>query len=358
MRISWKQFIKQKLRKPSVYAAVGIAFTADQVLLCALRKTNDETAQDYEWTLDASFSHKSWQNSLPAYVQKEGLAGTPCFFALSSHWYRIHQIDKPSVKDDEMFDALQWPIKEVAGTEKDVVYDYSELPVQVAGQNKVMAVAIAKDEVEKLTKVIYSAELELKSIVVEEFATTHLVAVTNEPVITLVQEHGEVIVLNIIKNNQLYFTRRLKGFENIGDFTELELNMGITESICVQIQRSMDFFESQLRQAPIKRILLKLDSHHVDFLSRHISESMGVVCEAFKPNIKCAKDFNFQMASFSCLGAAYTGAMTTPSDLKAPKKKASKKDKKKALRSQAENNSDKGENEPLLSQADSIKEGL
>ncbi|MFT4652955.1 MAG: MSHA biogenesis protein MshI [Patiriisocius sp.] len=306
MRIGWKQFIKQKLRKSSVYHAVGIAFTADQVLLCALRKKDGQ----YTWALDASFSHKSWQESLPAYVKKEGLAGAPCFFALSSHWYRILQVDKPNVKDEELFDALQWPIKEMSGSEKEIVYDYSDMPVQVSGQNKVMAVAVAKDQVEKLTKIIYLADLDLKSIVVEELATTHLVPASNEPVITLVQEQGEIVVLNIIKNNQLYFTRRLKGFENIGEFSKVELDMGITESICVQIQRSMDFFESQLRQAPIKRILLKIDSVHTRFLSTRIAESMGVVCEAFEPDITCAEGFNFKMASFSCLGAAYQGALT------------------------------------------------
>jgi MSHA biogenesis protein MshI len=318
MQISWKQFIKRKLRKASAYHAVGIAFTADQVLLCALYESKGK----YTWALDASFSHNSWQKSLPAYVQKHGLAGAPCFFALSSHWYRIHQIDKPNVKDDELFDALQWPIQEVAGTDKELVYDYSDLPVQVAGQNKVAAVAIPKEEVEKLAKIIYAADLDLRSILIEELATAHLVPYSDDPVITLVQEHGEVVVLNIVKNNQLYFTRRLKGFENIGDFSEVELDMGITETICVQIQRSMDFFESQLRQAPIRRILLKLDSVHSHFLSGRIAESMGVVCEAFEPTIKCSKDLNFKMASFSCLGAAYTGALTMIDVTKSPDSKA------------------------------------
>lgn len=306
MRIGWKQFIKRKLRSTSKYHAVGIAFTADQVLICALLKKKDE----FIWALDTSFSHQSWQESLPAYVKKEGLAGAPCFFAMSSHWYRIHQVDKPNVPEHELFDALQWPIKEISGSEKEIVYDYSEMPVQVSGQDKVMAVAIAKEEVAKLTNVIYTADLDLRSIVVEELATVHLVPHKNDPVITLVQEHGEVVVLNIVKNDQLYFTRRIKGFENIGGFTEVELDMGLTESLCVQIQRSMDFFESQLRQAPIKRILLKLDSPHINFLSSRISDSMGVVCEAFEPQITCSDEFNFKMASFSCLGAAYTGAVT------------------------------------------------
>ena len=310
MRISWKEYLKQKFRRPSPYSAVGIAYTADQVLLCALAYSDG----GYIWSLDASFSHQTWQNDLKDYVVKNKLTGTPCFFAMSSHWYRIHQLDQPDVPQSDIFSALQWPLQEALGADKPIVYDYVNMPVQVAGQNKVFAVAIARDEVEKLTSVIFDAQLDLKGISVEEFATTHLVENRSEPVITLVQEHGEVVVLNIIKDQQLYFSRRLKGFENIGGFSERELEMGITDSICVQIQRSMDFFESQLRQAPIRQIVLKLDSPHLAFLCQQISKDMGVNCDVFTPNIECAEGLNFKMASFSCLGAAYTGAQLLKKD--------------------------------------------
>ena len=305
MRIGWKQYLKQKMRKASAYHSVGIAFTADQVLLCALTLQKGRLI----WELDASFSHNSWQKGLAEYVDQHHLSGTPCYFAMSSHWYRIHQVDKPSVNDDELLNALQWPLKEAVGTDKEIVYDYVDLPAQVAGHNKVLAVAVAKEEIEKLTQVIYESELDLQSISIEEMATTHLVGENKEPIITLVQEHGEVVVLNIVKDNELYFTRRLKGFENIGEFSESELEMGITDSLCVQIQRSMDFFESQLRQAPIRKILVKMDSPHTTFLCNSIAQSMGVVCTQFEPDIKCNHELNFKMASFSCLGAAYTGSI-------------------------------------------------
>jgi len=303
MRIGWKKYLKQKFRRASAFDSVGIAFTADQVLLCALSIENKRVV----WKLDASFSHQTWQHDLQDYVHKNALVGTPCYFALSSHWYRIHQLDQPDVDEADLFNALQWPLQEAIGGDKSIVYDYADMPVQVAGQNKVFAVAVAKEEVEKLTSVIFEADLDLRSISIEEIATMRLIPPSNEPIITLVQEHGEVVVLNIIKDQQLFFSRRLKGFENIGGFTERELEMGITDSICVQIQRSMDFFESQLRQAPVKQILVKLDSPHMQFLCEQISQAMGVRCSAFEPDIDCAEGLNFKMASFSCLGAAYTG---------------------------------------------------
>lgn len=305
-KIGWKQYLKQKLRKASQFYSVGIAYTADQVLLCVLREINGSIT----WCLDASFSHQSWQSELKEYVFSNGLAGADCYFALSSHWYRIYQIDKPKVDEKDIFNALQWPLKEASGSEKDIVYDFVDLPAQVAGQNKVLAVAVSREEIKKLTEVIFESDLNLKGVSIEEIATNQLVKCNSEPVITLVQEHGEVIVLNIVKDNQLYFSRRLKGFENIGGFTQAELEMGITDSLSVQIQRSMDFFESQLRQAPIRRILVKVDSPHTEFLCQHIADSMGVSCETFIPDLQCSPDLNFKIASFSCLGAAYSKIVT------------------------------------------------
>jgi MSHA biogenesis protein MshI len=82
--------------------------------------------------------------------------------------------------------------------------------------------------------------------------------------------------------------------------------MGITESLCVQIQLSMDYFESQLRHSPVKKVLLKLDTPLADELASQIQENMGLPVNPFEPKITCGSGFNFKMASFSCLGAAYT----------------------------------------------------
>ena len=76
--------------------------------------------------------------------------------------------------------------------------------------------------------------------------------------VLLTQEAGEEVVLNVVKDGNLYSSRRLKGFENIGSFSQEELEMGLLDNLGVQIQRSMDHFESQLRQPPIRCLILAL----------------------------------------------------------------------------------------------------
>ncbi|MEM0911586.1 MAG: biogenesis protein MshI [Pseudomonadota bacterium] len=300
MQISWKDFLKRKLYKPSSQNAIGLAYTADQVLLCTLKQSKDGIA----WSLDATFSHNNWQQKLHSFVKENKLQGAACYFALTAHWYKLLQIDKPDVPSEEVFAALQWPLQEVIGAQQDITYDYIDLPVKVSGYNKVLAVAIAKKDIENISEAIFDAGLFLQTITVEEFATLNLLPKSSEAIITLIQEQGEELVINIIKDGHLYFSRKLKGFENIGSFTEQELEMGVLDSLGVQVQRSMDYFESQLRQPPVNRILMKLDTRHDQYVAEKITTAMGVKCELFVPDITLDNELNLQMASFSCLGAA------------------------------------------------------
>lgn len=301
MRLSWRQLVKSKLKGKSSYFSIGIAFSGESVLLCALQKKGDEL----QWVLDASFSHSNWQGQLADYVQRHKLANTDCYVSLTSHWYQLLQIEKPKVPEDEVYSALGWPLKDLLPPNTEYVYDYLNPPAQVAGQSKLSVVAIPHKDITNISKGIYDADLTLKIISIEETATVELTPKSDDAVMSLVQEHGEEIVLNIVKNNELYFTRRLKGFENLGSYSENELSMGITESLCVQIQRSMDYFESQLRQSPVRKVLLKLDTALAEQLATQIQENMGLPVCPFEPEISCGSGFNFKMASFSCLGAAY-----------------------------------------------------
>ena len=301
MRLSWRQLVKSKLKGKSSYFSIGIAFSGESVLLCALQKKGDEL----QWVLDASFSHSNWQGQLADYVQRHKLANTDCYVSLTSHWYQLLQIEKPKVPEEEVYAALGWPLKDLLPPNTEYVYDYLNPPAQVAGQSKLSVVAIPHKDITNISKGIYDADLTLKIISIEETATVELTPKSDDAVMSLVQEHGEEIVLNIVKNNELYFTRRLKGFENLGSYSETELSMGITESLCVQIQRSMDYFESQLRQSPVRKVLLKLDTALTEQLATQIQENMGLPVCPFEPEISCGSGFNFKMASFSCLGAAY-----------------------------------------------------
>ena len=53
----------------------------------------------------------------------------------------------------------------------------------------------------------------------------------------------------------MFFSRRLRGYENLANFSPEELKIGIVDNVSLEIQGSIDYFESQFRQAPIKKFI-------------------------------------------------------------------------------------------------------
>jgi MSHA biogenesis protein MshI len=80
--------------------------------------------------------------------------------------------------------------------------------------------------------------------------------------------------------------------------------MGVMDSLTVQIQRSMDYFESQLRQAPIRMILMNIESVNSQAIADQIESLMRVDVRPFSCKIS-STDINQESVDFSCLGAAY-----------------------------------------------------
>lgn len=308
MRIGWRSFLKQKFRKKSGFHAIGVAVSLDSVTFCALKKQGDEISLVLEETVN--FSH--WGAHLAKWVNKHDLAGTPAYLAFSIHWYQILQIDRPAVEASEITAALSWSVKELTGSDKEMAIEYTDLPVPLAGNTRINVFALPKDDVARVSEALFNAGLVLEQITVEELATSELVPVQPDPVLTLVQEAGEEICLNIIKDGQLYFSRRLKGFENLGSFSEDELNMGIGESLSVQIQRSMDFYESQLRQAPVRRIMMRLDTPHRNALASQIEQVVSASVNDLVPAVTVADpSMSVTRVNYTSLGAAI-GATSAP----------------------------------------------
>ena len=69
---------------------------------------------------------------------------------------------------------------------------------------------------------------------------------------------------------------------SIGQRTEEELAVGITDSLSVEIQKSVDFFERQLKQPPVKTIKVLLPIRTEAFIARKLSENTHITVELLK----------------------------------------------------------------------------
>ena len=223
-----------------------------------------------------------------------------CHVVLPSNFSQIVQVDRPNVPDNEIVGALKWQIKDLVSFQPDnMVLDYFDLPVTNIGQDKINVVCSPLNELKTIVGVLNQEELEVASITTEEFAFSALVEQKGHASLMVCRQPGEEVVILIVKNGQLYFHRRLRGFTQLAEKSPQELDMGAIDSLSLEIQRSTDYFERQLKQAPIKEVLVMVPMENEAYLARRLAENTNVPVEL----LKLAAQFEQQREHACAIGA-------------------------------------------------------
>ena len=307
MQIGWREFIKGLFKKTSKFHSVGIEIGVDDFHISTLKKVKDEL----NWIKQHSAPINNWQTALKTYVENNNLTNTQCNVALSISKYQLLQLDRPAVEDAELNQALQWAVKEQLSNDDELVIDYFDPPAAAHSVKKLNVVAVNKQDIIEIRDGILKAGLALNIIGIAELAICNLLVPSEDAIITLKQEEGGQLILNIVKHNQLFFSRRLRGYENLADFSPDELKMGIVDNLSLEIQRSMDYFESQLRQAPVKKVYISLDIVHQELLANLIKQVIFVSVEKFIPDVTTEKNISITPSSYASLGAAINNTSLT-----------------------------------------------
>ncbi len=300
MQIGWREFIKGHFKRASKFHSIGIEIGVNDFHISVIQKVKGQ----FHWVKQHSLPIDNWQAELKDFVAANNLVNTKCNVALSISKYQLLQLDRPEVADDEINQALQWSVKEQLFSEFELAIDYFDPPVSSSNVKKVNVVAIAEQEICAIRDGVLKAGLNLNMIGVEELVTCNLVESSDDAVIILKHEDGGQLSLNIVKRNLLYFSRRLRGYENIASFSVEELKMAVVDNLSLEIQRSMDYFESQLRQAPVKKVYLSLDTIHQEALEQMIKEVIFVSVEKLPITLQNDNQLPLLPTSFASLGAA------------------------------------------------------
>lgn len=228
---------------------------------------------------------EQWPKVLAQLIKTHHLEQAICFLVLPTQRYQMLQVDKPAgLTDGELSGALAWAVKDlVAGiAPEDIVADFMHVPAKPPGQGEKLNVIVTSlKTIKPLTHVFHQEKVELGGIIPEELTTRNLINTDEIASLTLVQQQSEEMILQIIKQEQLYIARKLRGFNRIHQASVEELEMGVIDNIYLEIQRSMDFFDSQLKQQQVKNVLLALPCEHqnliIEQFSRHFNVGVGAL---------------------------------------------------------------------------------
>lgn len=275
LEMSLKTKITKLLSKAESNQTIGIAFRQDAMAYCHLPELGE--CQYHQ----APITDGNQEKAIKALVNTPDVQAQG-HLVIAPSQYQIVQVDKPEVPEEEMLSALKWQVKElVTIPPEDMILDYFSGPVLAGGSEKLNVVCSQKSALKVLVEALDDSDINLKTISTEEFAFASLVPFQEQALMLVCQQPNEEIVILIVKLGRIYFHRRLRGYAQLGTKTIEELSFGAVDSLSLEIQRSSDYFERQLKQAPIKEIQVILPIKTADYIVNKLGENTNTPVVSF-----------------------------------------------------------------------------
>ncbi|MCM0610885.1 biogenesis protein MshI [Marinobacter sediminum] len=191
---------------------------------------------------------------LQALVDKHGWSGADTTLVLPLDQYQVFQMERPEgIDESELGDALKWKLKDFLDfSPSDSVSDVFPFPEDASrGRGALVnVVAARKSLVSGLVTLVQEAGLELNQIDIAELALRNLVSRLDKKnrgaaLVHLRERYGQMVVC---REGTLYLSRRLD--VTLEDLRDASRQEGAVQSLALEMQRSLDYYESQLGQVP------------------------------------------------------------------------------------------------------------
>lgn len=285
---------------------------SDKGLAAALAKP-DSTGK---MQIVASFSKRCSKAEqlvhLKEWVTEQHLEGFSCHVVLSESQYKTFPVEKPPVEDAELAEAVRWKVKDLLDYPLDeAVIDVYEFPSDAlrGRAEQVSVVACRANVVKTILSLIEQAGLKLETIDVMDLALGNLAArvIENEKqsaALLYLRAGGGLIVLT--KGDKLYFARHFDfSLEALND---VERQDSVIQHLALEVQRSFDYFDSQMAQVPPKVLHILGPTPNLplaNMLGGSISAQVQVFDSAlcFGEQRKMTQD---EIYAFAAMGSALT----------------------------------------------------
>ncbi|MFL1484798.1 biogenesis protein MshI [Marinobacter sp. LN3S78] len=168
--------------------------------------------------------------------------------------YQVFQLDRPEgIEDEELGDALKWKLKDFLDfSPSDAVCDVFPFPRDAArGRGDLVnVVAVRRTLITELVSLALEADLDLQRIDIAELALRRLVSRLDDSgrgaaLVHLRDRYGHMV---ICQGDTLYLSRRLDVTSD--ELRDVSSQEAAVQSLALEMQRSLDYYESQLGQVP------------------------------------------------------------------------------------------------------------
>lgn len=259
--------------------AIGIEFNVEGVAFAHIQRSASQQPLLTHCEFLPCDSSVNPADVLRARLVKLGLQKCVCNMVITAGNYQLLLGEAPKVPQEELAEALRWRVKDLIQFPiADAILDAFLLPEDSARGTSRMAYAVVtqRNNVVQLVAQAKAAQLDLQAIDIPELSLRNLAQTSCDTkrgiaVVKLGQGGGS---LQIIRDGNLYLSRQFSLPYNAGLLDDLP-----ADALILELQRSLDYFERQMRQTPPSHVYLCGENVTDDKLTPAIRNGLAVTIE-------------------------------------------------------------------------------
>ena len=255
--------------------------TAEGIAVAHYDAATGTSLNQCQWIANVNFNSP---DPLKQRIDDWKLAGCETSFVLSPQDYQLILVEAPSVDDSELKEAIRWRVKDLVSYDiATAVVDYIPLPEDAyrGRSNMIYAVVMPETLGSQIESFVNDLGLVLDTIDIPELALMNLSELhdSDSPLsraCLCLQETTSYI--NLISESSLYLTRQVDIPSGLLE-AEDDRVADMASSTILDIQRSLDYYESQIGKPPCMKLLIcPLQSGETPLLSQ-FRHNLGVEIE-------------------------------------------------------------------------------
>jgi len=246
------------LKKRLLPGLTGVGLQPDGVCVVRVERTTGRvpaiTLFDFR-----PWGHEAREKVLERVATDHDLKRCRCTTVLDQNEYTLLLTEAPEVPAEELRAAIRWRIKDLIDFHiNDATLDVFDLPGEkAAGRVRSMyAVAARSAAIQRRVDMLDAAGINLDIIDIPEMAQRNLAALLPEDVkgVVLLSFTPGGGLITITKQSEIYLNRNID--IGLDAMTETMDANSLFDRIVLEVQRSLDYFDSHFRQAPIGHLAL------------------------------------------------------------------------------------------------------
>lgn len=215
---------------------------------------------------------------LESLVKELDIEGTQCSYVLNPKDYNLHLVEAPNVEAGELRSAVRWKIKDLLDMKiDDAAIDVFQVPEDAyRGRDMVYVIASLKSKIRSIAEMVSASGLELAIVDIPELVMKNVSTcfVNDDNGVAFMDLRRTGSTMNISWEDSLYLTRRIN--------TQLDPDVmkaadweTLRDRLVLEIQRSLDYYESQMGKSPINQIVIAPRQHDSIAMAQSLNEMLS-----------------------------------------------------------------------------------